>query len=424
MCGTVLAPGAPARHDPFILTMNTPPLSRRQFLGSVTAASVLSPLISRGQEAAAPASTRKIKIGLVGGGGRGSWIAGLFKKHGGYEFHAVADYFQAVADRAGDALGVDKTRRFSGLSGYRKLIESGVEAVLLEVPPYFFAEQATAAVAAGLHVYMAKPVAVDVPGCLAIEAAGKQATAKQRVFMVDYQMPTDPANIEVARRIQAGAIGKLAQVQTFGVCNGFSDPPKTANLESRLQGLVWVNDIALGCDLLGNFDIHAIDVALWVIGERPVAACGSSRTARPNPHGDSRDVCSLVYQYDNGVVHNHFGQALNNATEGNLQAVCHGTVAHAQINYWGKSFVRGGPQQFNGGAIENLYEAGAVRNIASFHQQISGGDFANPTVRRSVDGCLTCILGREAAARGTVLTMADLLKENRKLELNLEGLKA
>jgi predicted dehydrogenase len=403
--------------------MHMPPLSRRQFLGGVTAATVLGPRAGQAQTAAAPASTPKLKLGLVGGGGRGSWIAGLFQKHGGYQFHAVADYFQEVADRAGDALGVDKARRFSGLSGYRKLIESGVEAVVLQVPPYFFAEQATAAVAAGLHVYMAKPVAADVPGCLAIEAAGQQATQKQRVFLVDYQIPTEPANVEVARRIREGALGKLAQVQTYGVCGGFPDPPKTTNLESRLQNLIWVNDIAMGCDLLGNFDIHAIDAALWIIGERPLAATGFSRIARPEPHGDAHDVCSLVYQYANGVVHNHFGQGLNNASDSALLAVCHGPLAHAQVNYWGKAFVRGGPQQYNGGTIENLYDAGAARNIASFHQQISDGNFANETVRRAVDGCLTCILGREAAERGGVLTMEQLLKENRRLELNLKELK-
>jgi len=402
--------------------MNATPVTRRHFLSGLTAASVVGPWVSRAADAPAP-SARKIKIGLVGGGGRGSWIAGLFQKHGGYQFHGVADYFQAVADRAGDTLGVDKSRRFSGLSGYRKLIDSGVEAVLLEVPPHFFAEQASAAVAAGLHVYMAKPVAADVPGCLAIEAAGKLATEKQRVFLVDYQMPTEPANIEVAKRVQAGALGKLAQVQTFGVCGGFSDPPKTANIESRLQGLVWVNDIALGCDLLGNFDIHAIDAALWLIGERPIAATGFSRISRVDPHGDGHDVCSLVYQYANGVVHNHFGQALNNTSDSVLMAICHGPLAYAQVNYWGKAFVRGGPQQYNGGAVDNLYDTGAMRNIASFHQQISDGDFANASVRRAVDGCLTCILGREAAERGIYLTMEQLIKENRRLEVNLEGLK-
>ncbi|MBN1341060.1 MAG: hypothetical protein JXQ73_00165 [Phycisphaerae bacterium] len=61
---------------------------------------------------------------------------------------------------------MDKSRRFSGLSGYKKLIESGVEAVALETPPYSFPEHTRAAVEAKLHVYMAKPVALDVSGCL------------------------------------------------------------------------------------------------------------------------------------------------------------------------------------------------------------------------------------------------------------------
>ena len=56
---------------------------------------------------------RKIKLGVIGGGGRGSWITRLFQRHGGYVIHAVADYFPEVANAAGDAFGVDKARRFS-----------------------------------------------------------------------------------------------------------------------------------------------------------------------------------------------------------------------------------------------------------------------------------------------------------------------
>ena len=119
----------------------------------------------------------------------------------------------------------------------------------------------------------------------------------------------------------------------------------------------------------------------------------------------------VVYQYANGVIHNHFGQALTNTSEGDLRVHCHGPIAQAQINYWGKAFLRGGPQQFNGGAIDNLYDNGAARNIASFHQLITGGNFANETVRRAVDGCLACILGRETVERHGTLTMEALLKE-------------
>lgn len=373
----------------------------------------------------ASAAQRRIKIGLIGAGGRGAWIASLFKQHGGYEFHAVADYFPQVAEKTGTALGVDKSRCFSGLSGFRKVIESGVDAVVLQTPPYFFPEHATAAVAAGLHVFMAKPVAVDVPGCLAIEAAAEEGTKNRKVFFVDYQMPTDPMNIEVVKRVHDPAFGPLQQVQSTGICNGFADPPKGSNIENRLQGLVWVNDIALGCDYIGNFDIHAIDAALWVIGERPVKAYGHSRIGRENPHGDARDVCSVIYGYANGVVHNHYGQGLPNGAPGMIQVVAHGRKNIAQVDYYKEAYIHGsGPMRFKGGPVAKLYQAGAVRNIATFHQQVTDGDFTNETVPRAIDGCLACILGREAAARNTELTMEQVLKENRKLEVDLTGLKS
>lgn len=101
-------------------------------------------------------------------------------------------YFQEVADACGDGLGVDTSRRFSGLEGYRRLIESGVEAIALETPPYFFPEHARAAVDAGLHVYMAKPVAVDVWGCLEIEAAARKAAARQRCSWSITRSPRPP----------------------------------------------------------------------------------------------------------------------------------------------------------------------------------------------------------------------------------------
>ena len=183
---------------------------------------------------AAPAR-RKIKLGFVGCGGRGAWLAGLFQKNGGYEMYALADYFQSAVDKCGDALDIDKRRRFTGLSGYKKVLESGVEAVAILDIPYFYAEQVQAAVNAGCHVYMAKPVATDVPGCLAVETAAKQATEKRLCFHVDYQMPTDPVNIEIAQRISDGAIGKILSISTWGSGGGTGMSKKTPRGERRLK---------------------------------------------------------------------------------------------------------------------------------------------------------------------------------------------
>jgi myo-inositol 2-dehydrogenase/D-chiro-inositol 1-dehydrogenase len=100
-------------------------LSRRQFIAGTVTAAAAGPLIAtsapaQDQQTAPPALTRKVKLGVLGLGGRGAWIAGLFRRHGGYDMHAVADYFPQVAEEQGTALGVDPARRFSGLSGYKR----------------------------------------------------------------------------------------------------------------------------------------------------------------------------------------------------------------------------------------------------------------------------------------------------------------
>jgi myo-inositol 2-dehydrogenase/D-chiro-inositol 1-dehydrogenase len=329
-----------------------------------------------------------------------------------------------VVEQAGKELGVDSSRRFSTLSGYRRLIESGVEAVALETPPYFFAQHARAAVEAGLHVYCAKPVATDVPGCNDIADAARQSTAKNRVFVVDYQLPTDAANQAVLKKIRdpESGLGQIRRVSTAGSYGHFPDPARTATLESRLQKLVWVNDIALGGDYIGNYDIHAIDAALWVLGERPVAATGFAGVGRVDPHGDSHDTSLVTFEYASGVLHDHRGNALKNLTPDELSCRVYGQTGNALLNYWEKATFRSREDSYSG-AVENLYEAGVNRNIASFYQAVTGGDFSNTTVPRAVDGALTCILGRIAGERRQRVTMEQILRENTRLEVDLSGLK-
>ena len=335
---------------------------------------------------------------------------------------AVADYFQEVADTCGHGLGVDTSRRFSGLDGYRRLIESGVEAIALETPPYFFPEHARAAVDAGLHVYMAKPVAVDVWGCLEIEAAARKAATLERVFLVDYQIPTDPQNIEVVRRIHAGEIGKVISINSHYFAGLFPDPAKTKNVADRFRGLVWCNDVVLGGGYHVNACIHAVDAALWIAGQRPISAMGCSRVGRGDPHGDSHDVFQLVFEFENGLVLSHRGKHLNNLTDFDVVCQAQGHVGTAQIAYGGRVASKGPNDGYNG-EVQNLYEAGAVRNIAKFYQCVIDRNFANETVRRSVDGALATILGREAGLRRGKVSMAELLAEKKRLEVDLSGLR-
>lgn len=406
-------------------------LPRRTFIQQATAAGIaLTTTAVQAQIASPPAMIqRKLKVGLVGCGGRGSWIAGLFKEHGGYEFIAAADYFPQRADKVGTSLGAQRRRCFSGLSAYKRLIESGVEAVILETPPYFFPEHAAAAVEAGLHVYMAKPVAVDVPGTLKIGMLGKAASAKNQVFYVDYQMPTDPFNIEVRKRLKEGGLGTLQMVFSSGTNtgNGFPDPPLGKSIEDRLTNLTWVNDDALGGGYIGNFDIHAIDAVIWALDRRPVSAYSRGTRCRKDPHGDSLDSYFVIYAFADGLTWNHqstMGPTHDWLKEGRLEASIQGSQAAARLAYWGKAYVRGGAMHYGGGPVNDLYAAGAKRNIAAFYGNVLQGNFANQATQRSVDSTLTAILGREAARRGELLTMDEVIRENKRLDVDLSGLKS
>ena len=161
-------------------------VTRRTFITSTGAAAASFAMLNP-QSISASSAAPKINCGLVGCGGRGSWIANLFQKHGSYNLVAVADYFPDRANSAGEKFQIPSDRRFTGLSAYKRLLEAKLDAVIIQSPPYFHPEQAAAAVDAGKHVYLAKPVAVDVPGCLGVAQSGRRATEKGLVFLVDFQ---------------------------------------------------------------------------------------------------------------------------------------------------------------------------------------------------------------------------------------------
>lgn len=399
------------------------PFPRRQFLGGALAAGAAAAV--SGMAAAAetpPAPKRKIKLGLIGCGGRGAWLGGLFAQHGGYEIVAVADYFPERAAQAGDKFGVNAARRFSGLDGHKRLLAGGdIEAVTVVNIPHFHPDHGYAAVEAGCHVFAAKPVAVDVPGALKVQAAGKLATQKKLCYLVDYQMWTDPVNIEVVKRIHEGGVGKLAHIDSVGFAVPWGEP-EIKTPEDRLR--TWTPFTALSGDVINELGIHSINAVLWIVGHRPVSALGHTRVVRAAPRTDFREVYLVTYEFADGLLWTHRCQSLQNQLEWALKADVYGDVASALVSYRGKSYVRGGPKHYGGGEVVSLYDQGAIRNIATFYDNIVHGRFENSTAQQAGDDTLTAVLGREASARRGCLTMDELLKENKKLDFDLTGLKA
>ena len=206
--------------------------------------------------------------------------------------------------------------------------------------------------------------------------------------------------------------------------DAFSDPPKTATIESRLRHLIWVNDLELGGGMLVNAGIHAVDAALWMADTRPVSAMGSSRVVNANHHGDTRDVYSVTYQYENGLIQNHRGEHLRNTHGFTCRCMVWGDKGYAEIGYQGKAWVHGNKGGYRGGDVQNLYGAGIGRNLDKFEKAVRERNYENDTLQRSVDSTLATILGREAGIRNEQLTSDEMIKDNKPLEVDLSGLKS
>jgi myo-inositol 2-dehydrogenase/D-chiro-inositol 1-dehydrogenase len=400
---------------------NTSNITRRRFLaGSAGAASffIMKPSIAFGTRA-----NSRIQVGCIGLGERGTWIAEYLSKHRGYQITAVADYFQDSAQKAGRRHKLPASRQFSGLSGYKKLLESRIEAAFCITPPVFLPEHTASAIEAGCHVYMAKPVAIDTAGCQTVRETGQKATQNKKVFQVDFQTRTDPYYIEAIKRVHQGDLEKVSLLRVFCASDGWDDPPKTKTIESRLRNGIWINDVNLSGGWLIAYDVHGVDVASWIAQANPVSAMGSARLCKKDKHGDTEDVYSVTYQYANGLIMNHLGEHLKNMTESPIQCFAYGYRGYLETNYGGKVWIRSDKKPYRGGLTSNIYAEGMNRNVETFYQNIVKGDYTNPTVKTSVDSTLTCVLGREAARNNTQVTWDELLRNNHKIETDFTGLR-
>jgi len=394
----------------------TPKLGRRAFLAGAAATTftLMKPRSLRGTEA-----NSAIELGLMGCGGRGTWIARLFKSSGKYRFVACADYFADRVGAFGNRFQVAKERRYATLSGYGRLLESKLDAVAIETPPYFHPEQAAAAVDAGKHVFLAKPVAIDVPGCLSIAASGRKATARKQVFLVDFQTRADKLYREAVRRVHGGDIGKLVCGEAHYPWQGGGSGTDSSNPEERLRQ--WYCTLALSGDVIVEQDIHTLDVATWFINADPVRAFGTGGRAIRR-YGNIWDHFSVTYWFPRDFILTFTSVKMIPGVKDEIRCRVFGSEGMVHSDYFGDVYIRGN-KPYEGGSTGNLYTTGAATNIEDFHRFITQGDYVNATVAPSVRSNLTSVLGRAAAYSGKTVTWDEMIRAGVKLEPDLTGLK-
>ena len=289
--------------------------SRREFLKTSTTIAAAATLVGGLNLArtAHAAGSDQFKIALIGCGGRGTGAATqALSTKADVKLVAMADAFADRVDWSHDLIkkacpdkvDVPKERRFSGLDAYQKAIDAGVDVVLICTPPGFRPMQFEAAVKAGKHVFMEKPLAVDAPGTRRILAAKEEAKKKNLLVAVGFHMRHEPNRIETVQKLKDGAIGKIHFFRAYFNSTGvWVRPRKPDQTEMQYQVNNWYYFNWLSGDHIVEQHIHDLDICNWIKGEHPVKANGmGGRQFRiGKDFGEIFDHHSVEFEYADGT---------------------------------------------------------------------------------------------------------------------------
>jgi myo-inositol 2-dehydrogenase/D-chiro-inositol 1-dehydrogenase len=400
------------------ITMNhreslTHPLTRRHFIRQsgllvASAAAVASfPNILHAQ------TKPKLNAAIIGVGGRGSGAGKDFleaAKEAGVEANivALADMFPdriAKCRQNLSQLGIEvpTAQCFTGFDAYVKaLAVPGVNYVILATPPGFRPAHFQAAVAAGKHIFVEKPVAVDAPGCRIMYAAGVEVKQKGLKVVAGTQRRHHPGYMETVKRIQDGAIGDVTALRAYWINTGpiwHRGVKGDSDLEVQINN--WYHYIWLCADHIVEQHLHNIDICNWVMKAHPVKARGmGGRLQLGDKPGEIWDNFSVEFEYENGVyMHSYCGQYKRDF----------GSVSEAVVGSKGTSNPSGQIRPKDGPA----WRAPAKKLSEYVYEHI---DLINAIVKDTelneteevTNSTLTAIMGREAAYGGGVVEWDDM----------------
>ncbi len=249
---------------------------------------------------------KKLKAGLVGCGHRGTGAALNFLAAGdGLEITALADVFQDQLDDCRSKLAeknvkIEDKNCFIGFDAYQKLIDSGVDVVLLVTPPHFRPEHFEACVQAKKHVFMEKPIAVDPVGIRKILAASKKAEAFGLNVICGTQRRHQRDYVESYAQVANGAIGDILAAKAYwNQAHVWYKEREAGQTDMEYMLRNWNNFTWLSGDHIVEQHVHNIDVINWFAQKTPQFAVGfGSRQRRKT--GDQFDNFSIDFNYGNG----------------------------------------------------------------------------------------------------------------------------
>ncbi len=378
-----------------------------------------------------------LRLGLIGCGGRGTGAAvQALRADPKTTLVAMGDVFhdrldsslksiteemtEEGADRT-DRVAVPPERRFIGFDAYQKVIDSGVDVVILTAYPFFRPEQLRAAVAAGKHVFAEKPLAVDAPGIRSVIESAALARKNATALVVGFCWRYNDGMRAVFEQVNGGALGEVTTVHTTYHTDTLTKHPRKpewSDMEFQLRN--WWHFTWLSGDHVVEQAVHSIDRLSWATGDQAPArvVCLGGRAARNGPeHGNVYDHFAAVYEYKDGRRCFHTCRQIDGCPSDNSDYI-YGTKGSAQVDGWAPTYIvrdLAGNQvwKYSGRLDRNMYQNEYDELFAS----IRSGKVINDG-ERGVQSTMMAIMARMAAYTGQTVTWEQAM--NSKLRLGPE----
>lgn len=369
---------------------------------------------------------KPLKAGVIGCGGRGSGAALDFLNAGpNLVIHSLGDVFQDRIDECRQKLKKEANHEvpdeniFIGFDAFEKVIDSGVDVVILATPPHFRPQHFEAAVQARKHVFLEKPVAVDPAGIRQVMATAKKAEASGLKIITGTQRRHQRDYIEVYKEIANGAIGDIVSANCYWNQSKLWHRNQNADW-SEMEFMIrdWVNWQWLSGDHIVEQHVHNIDVINWFTGQRPAKAVGfGSRQRRIT--GDQYDNFSVDFVYDNGMHMHSMCRQINGCTN-NVSEFVMGTKgsSNCQNTIWDASgaeiYKYPYPTDANGQPERNVTVSPYVQEhidlVTCIRQDIPVNEAEQTAISNMV-----AIMGRVSAYTGKEVTWDEMMNSDLKL---------
>jgi len=385
-------------------------LSRRDFIKNSAVVSAAALTAQAGKMFAAGSDT--IRVGLIGCGGRGTYdTTNCLNSTDNVQLVAMGDLLKDrlvnslanLKKRLGEKIKVTEDKCFVGWDAYKKVAAcDDVDLVILTEPPHFRAAHLAAAIEAGKHVFMEKPVAVDPVGVRSVIASSELADKKKLTILAGTQMRRISHLVQGVKSIRDGAIGDILAGQCVRIGDGMltwgsnERQPAWSDMEWQLRR--WLFLTWLSGDFIVEMHVHNLDVMNWAMGAHPVQCLGmGGRQVRTAPeYGDVYDHFAIEYEYPNGVRVEYMGAQIDGCSDRNDERLV-GTKGSAYMDF-GRTVIKGDKE------IEYAWDKfdPCLRQHADQIAAIRQGEALNEG-RRIAESTLTCIMGRMSAYSGRAL---------------------